>query len=370
MNISSESNCSPSTNAESSELYNPDNFDPLFNDPDNFDFILPNLPQKLTNQNYKDLLEWHYDKKTFPIEPLTFQVRNQLCSVCQVYQKPSSLSYGKCKRPGKGKSVCEPIYLQEIPIEIRLLTSKEKNSLRLLKIYVENQLRNSYSYERFKGTAKLSLNWEVWLSCSGLVGINNEYLRSLRWLIKHNYLYKDIVFPKATLDCFWENENIYGVSSGEVFQKFTTRRTIDQTHYGTDDANRNVLPVGDIVKNGVKTVIGLTFQQKDAYLFPHLYPDGKGAIENNRTARAMDIRTRLFHKDPRFRKSAMWMFYHFDEMEKFRLVDNNARQLKNNSNNFTRDELICSSKYSFKSIFDDNLTTTVPISCRGLRCSF
>ena len=297
--------------------YDPETFDELFNDPENFNVNLPQIPQLLSNNKYKELIHQFCSIGKEKKEPFSFQLRSKICKQCNVLQKPRNLTKsGYCSYKGKDKQGCKPITLSTIPHCIKILNKNEKNSLRLLKIYVENQYHNKYDYERFKGTAKLSLNWNVWVSCSGLIGLNSDYnqrkprynfkvLSALRWLIKHNHLYKNIEFPQATLDCFLENSDIVGSSTGEVF---TVPRNIDQSFYGTDDANKNILPVGDIVKNGVKEVIGPTFNPKDAYLYPYLYTDGNNSIENNMTARAMSVRQRLFHKDPRFRKCASWIF--------------------------------------------------------------
>ena len=174
-------------------------------------------------------------------------------------------------------------------------------------------------------------------------------------------LYEDIIAPEAPLEYFWNQEaDVFGKSNGDVF---TTLRKVD---VGTDDSNFKVLPVGEMIKNGVKEVFSFAFKNIDAYLFLYLYPDGIHGIPNKTSKRAMIVRNRLFHKDPRFRNFTQWLFYHFDTMEKYRIVDNNARTAASaKKGTYTAGSVLSTSKYDFRTIFDDDLTTTVPIGIRG-----
>ena len=194
------------------------------------------------------------------------------------------------------------------------------------------------------------MNWKVWQTCARLVGRDNKYntenkvynwkvIRALRWLIKNNVLYNEIEYPQAPLEMFYESaQNLYGNSKGEVFtvkahleseiaedDVFTTLRTVDEDNLGTDDSKFSVIPVGETIMNGVKKVFSLAYSNIDAHLFPFIYPTGKNSISNRQAKRARIVRDRLFHANPIFRNCSEWYFYHFDVMEKNRLVDNNAR---------------------------------------------
>ena len=126
-------------------------------------------------------------------------------------------------------------------------------------------------------------------------------------VIKHNKLYLDFKFPKEALDSWIKSEiNIFAKSCGEVF---ATLANIDRSELRKDDSNLKVLPVGEILKNGSKEVISFAKDNKDGYFFPYLYPKGNQYIPNNKTARDMEVKRRMFSVDGRFRNCNDWFFF-------------------------------------------------------------
>ena len=271
-------------------------------------------PQLMNNKICTEITKVYDNQKT----TLVFEIRNTVCVVCGTLQKPSSLDkIGKCKGKSREKH-CKLTIYDSIPPCIRNLTIHEQHSLRLLKIYANHNFSNSYMYAKYKGTLHLSVNWLVWQLCAGFIGINNTYnkktkvmnakvKKALKWLIENNNLYHDFMFPTETLDYFVKSDiNVFARASGEVF---TTLANIDQNELGKDDSNFKVLPVGELIKNGSKEVISFSKDKKDAYIFPYLYPKGNQYISNKTTARAMEVKNRMFNLDPRFRECTDWLFF-------------------------------------------------------------
>ena len=174
-------------------------------------------------------------QRNYEREPLDLKLRNIECANCGVLHKRGNLNRYKVCSSGK----CIRTIFGVIPECFRRLTEKQLDCLRFVQIYSRKQCSNSsYMYERYKGTANLSVNWRVWKQCGGLVGFNNDYnkmkqvyppkvITAIRWLIRHIWNYK--------------RDNPFAKKSGEVF---TTLRKIDERQLGTDDANFKVLPVG------------------------------------------------------------------------------------------------------------------------------
>ena len=115
--------------------------------------------------------------------------------------------------------------------------------------------------------------------------------------------------------------------------------------------------MGEKISNDVKEIVSLAFKHIDALIFPNLYPDAKNYIPNDQTRRAMPVRNRLFNEVSLFRDCIDWMFYHFDTMEKYRLVDNNARTTSaaETLGKHTRDSVLSSSKYDYNTIYNDDV---------------
>ena len=88
------------------------------------------------------------------------------------------------------------------------------------------------------------------------------------------------------------------------------------------------------------------------------------AIPNNQTNSAMVIRNRLFHIDPRFRECTQWLFFHFDHLEKLRIVDNNCNA-NITGEHLQQKDILTQSKYDNSWIYDDSYLATVPIGIRG-----
>ena len=338
----------------------------------NISLILPKIDEnkcELPNdQNY--MLKINKNDGDFQ---LTFEIRDTKCRKCNVLFKRSNLNKSlECR------AKCVNISFGEIPMCIKRLTSSEKESLRLIKIYAKQQYSNNYMYARFQGTSHLSLNWNVWQLCSGLISYNNSYNKrtlrfnnkiktALKWLIENNKLYEDFVFPKETIEYFMEFDDtdakIFAKSSGEVF---SVPKHIDQSQFGKDDSSYNLLPVGELVKNGAKEVFSVAFKNKEAYLFPYLFPTGNSFLHNSNTARAMIVRNNLMNIDNRFRSSNDYIFYQFDLMEKFRIANSNFRALTNSAkNNCSVSQVLSNSKYDNRAIFDDEYSTSMPNTIRG-----
>ena len=82
-----------------------------------------------------------------------------------------------------------------------MLNDDEKRSLRLVKMYGQFRGPNWRDYQRYLGTAHLSVNWNCWRDLSGFIGIDNTYnrfqfvnnervLRALQWLQNNNSFYQ------------------------------------------------------------------------------------------------------------------------------------------------------------------------------------
>ena len=131
----------------------------------------PPIPQKLSTKSYQNMmkvfLQGNYER-----EPLDLKLRDVECANCGVLHKRGNLNRYKVCSSGK----CIRTIFGVIPACFRRLTKKQLDCLRFVQIYSRKQCSNSsYIYERYKGTANLSVNWRVWKQCGGLVGFNNDY---------------------------------------------------------------------------------------------------------------------------------------------------------------------------------------------------
>eukprot|EP00834_Sanchytrium_tribonematis_P003530 NODE_139_length_16235_cov_0.569038.p1 type:complete len:1194 gc:universal NODE_139_length_16235_cov_0.569038:9032-12613(+) len=345
-----------------------------------------------TRREFLDILHMLYTYRDengihrYQMEPLHLNIRKYPCKRCWVLKKRGDVKYDISGEGVICRGTCVRRHFSPIPDCISRLNQNEKNSLRTIKIYGERTRPNRYMYERYSGTLSLSLNWDVWRHYSGLIGFGNAYnmihtnytndvIIAMRWLIQNNIHYQNLRLPTA-IDSFMRVQPsiIGGQFNGILFH---TLRVPSQANYGRDDTNWIRIPLGEwcaFNENDVRQVIGPTLPNKEAYLFPYLFPDGVGFFTNHDTARSTVIKDLIFrYNDSRFRDCSEYQFYQFDFAEKYRVANHALRGLRNNNpenRNMTVESILDISVYDGTTIFSDETTVTMPITVRGSSAYF
>lgn len=105
----------------------------------------------------------------------------------------------------------------------------------------------------------------------------------------------------------------------------------------------------------------------ESLLFYNLYPSGENGMNVNESEFTNNIKSRILHRDDRFRSAQDWIFFQFDFIEKRRLQWQQLKVLKEKYENehITKKDLIEKSKYDKKLILNEDMTTPLQSQIRG-----
>ena len=274
--------------------------------------------------------------------------------------------------------------LQEIPECISSLSRLEKYALRVIRIFCRGSRPQWTKYHRFFGRPDLSLVFDVWEDLSGLLSFDNDYnaftihstenvIEALIWLRSNNYFYRNISdeIISGFLENYNVNQNIINENSNleEINRLYTRPRNINQESYSTEDAQFGVVPVAEMIDSEGISVRRFEYREIESGLFPYLFPNGCHFNFPTDGKYAMRLKNLCFHEDSRFRSSWSWLFYHFDMTEYQRIAYNQRRLIReeyaNANPNIAATAVLTESRYRDSTVYDDNITTTIPTTVRG-----
>ena len=193
----------------------------------------------------------------------------------------------------------------------------------------------------------MSTNFNAWMNHAGLLSFNMPYHRqpgneltdqgivALRYLHTNNIHYTRLPYNESLFQVLdSQNQRVYPNGyEGNLYMRIVNNGP--NTEAVNDDFIIPRLPLGEMTNNVyrqevefengerqmVRQVIDSTMNNDnlEAFVFFHIYPDGRNAMSLCYKKQLQSIKDRLFHKDDRFRKDVKWIFSQFDKLEKQRL---------------------------------------------------
>ena len=224
-------------------------------------------------------------------------------------------------------------YIPNVPNVLEQLNFHERYYLTPLKIYCSAFYPQSAmsSYLHYKGTGSLSTNINAWKLYAGTPAamvideldsvpsdVNTEHIEAaLEWLFSHNPYFREMpksllnklhtdtdAFPFTRLQSTHDNPLVNGaVMPISDFAPMTANEDFWTDH----------LPAG--LSKWTQDVFTWSNTDTEAKLFPHIYPDGRGLPSPHAKGAAKQLRHRLLHIDPRWRRDPVYLFYRYTERD-------------------------------------------------------